>query len=206
MVLRYCAYCGSEGPLTREHIWPKSLRRRLVKANDQKQSRFWLAKIKKVIVAEPTICDVCSVCNNIRLSSLDNYICELFDRFFIHIPQRYEHVTFDYDYHRLKRWLLKISFNSARIESSRDAFVFAPLLPYILGNSESVGRAVLLYVQLSYPGNVPEEFLSDSDQRPQMFLPTMNRIGHMWFDLGPAGRKLLRAIHLRAFLFLSCFL
>lgn len=189
MVVRCCAYCGAEGPLTREHLWPASLRRRLIKANEQ--SSVWLAKINKEFAADPTIRDVCSVCNNIRLSSLDNYISELFDQSFIHIPQRYEHVIFDYDYHRLKRWLLKICFNSARISSSKDLFVFPPLLSYILGNSESVGRSVLLYVQLSYPGYVPEEFLDDSDPRPQMFFPTGNRIGYLWFDLGPAGRRSL---------------
>src|SRR5262249_12994416 len=135
--LKYCAYCGAEGPLTREHLWPESLRRRLKKANNPKQSIVWLAKIDKEFAADPTIRDVCSTCNNIRLSSLDSYICELFDRYFVHIPERYERVTFDYDYHRLKRWLLKICFNSARINSSKDAFVFPPLLPYMLGHSES---------------------------------------------------------------------
>jgi hypothetical protein len=67
--------------------------------------------------------------------------------------------VFDYDYHRLKRWLLKMSFNSARIHAAKDEFVFPPLLPYILGKSESLGRSVQLYVQLSYPGEIPEGLL-----------------------------------------------
>jgi hypothetical protein len=53
------------------------------------------------------------------LSQLDGYICALFDRYFIYLCQRHATVRFEYDYHRLKRWLLKMSFNSARVHESR---------------------------------------------------------------------------------------
>jgi hypothetical protein len=97
------------------------------------------------------------------LSQLDAYICELFDRYFIYIYQRHATVRFEYDYHRLKRWLLKMSFNSARVHGSMDLFVYADLLRYIRGESLSAGRSVQLYVQLSCPGEIPREHLRDPE-------------------------------------------
>ena len=200
-----CAYCGSRDPLTREHLWPKALHRRIIEASEEKQNRFWLAKIKKEIPSEPTIRDVCALCNNVRLSVLDAYICEAFDRFFVHKHERHEEVEFEYDYHLLKRWLLKICFNSARIHSAKDGMVFPPLLPYILGTSELVGRSVQLYVQLTYPAPIPEELLDPCDPRPSIFYPTVNRVGNLWFHREGIGRKMLRAVHLQGFSFYLAF-
>jgi 5-methylcytosine-specific restriction endonuclease McrA len=70
---RQCAYCGSEGNLTREHLWPTSLHKRLSATNDVTQSLFWLRRINAEIEGEPTIRDVCSACNNGPLSNLDAY-------------------------------------------------------------------------------------------------------------------------------------
>jgi hypothetical protein len=88
-----------------------------------------------------------------------------------------------------------------------DEMVFRPLLPYILGTSESVGRSVQLYVQLAYPAPIPEELLEPSDPRPCIFYPDMNRVGNLWFNIDGIGRKMLRTVHLQAFSFyLSFFL
>lgn len=200
-----CAYCGSMAPLTREHLWPAALHRRLIDVSNEKRNRFWLAKIMKEIPSEPTVRDVCAQCNNTVLSSLDEYICQLFDRSFVHIPDRHERVTFDYDYHRLKRWLLKMCFNSARIHNSIDVIAFPPLLPYIVGSSNSLGRAVQLFAQLSYPAEIPEEYVDTDDERPTIYYPTMNRVGNAWFAAPGIGRKMLRAVHLQSFSFYLAF-
>ncbi len=160
---RQCAYCGSSGPLTREHLWPASLHRRLMESNNDPKGLFWLRRANAEIESEPKLRDVCQGCNNGVLSQLDAYVCELFDRSFIHIHQRHAIVRFEYDYHRLKRWLLKMSFNSARVHTSMDLFVYQDLLPYIHGQSLSAGQSVQLYVQLSYPGKVPPENLRDPE-------------------------------------------
>jgi hypothetical protein len=204
MSARNCAYCGSEAGSTREHLWPKGLHLRLVRANNAEEL-FWLARIGQEIKGQPTIKDVCAACNNGTLSELDNYMCELFDRYFIHILKRHQKIRFQHDYHRLKRWLLKISFNSARIHNSIDCFVYPPLLPYISGKSEDAGRSVQLYAQLSYPGEVPESELAEDALRPLIFQPTMNRVGHMWFTAHGVGKKLLRAVHLRSYSFYLAF-
>jgi hypothetical protein len=202
---RTCAYCGTSERPTREHLWPASLHRRLVKFANKAESRFWLQKIEKEIPKEPTVRDVCSDCNNGELAVLDGYICQLFDRSFAHVHKRYEKVVFEYDYHRLKRWLLKMCFNSARIHSAIDEIVLPPLLPYIMGKSESVGRSVQLYVQLSYPAEIPESLLDPEDLRPMMHYPTLNRCGNLWFNVEGVGKKMLRAVHLQSFSFYLAF-
>lgn len=197
---RKCAYCGSSGPLTREHLWPTSLHARLVDANEQTSNCFWLRRIDKEIEAEPTLRDVCAKCNNGFLSALDGYVCGLFDRYFIQQIDRYSTVEFEFDYHLLKRWLLKVCFNSARIHASRDCFVFDPLLPYIRGDSLEVGRSVQLYAQLTHPS-----VRKDENGQEFLFHPEDHRVGHVWFDVPGVGRKLLRAVHLRAFSFYLAF-
>jgi hypothetical protein len=106
--------------MTREHLWPASLHRRLIEANGQvTKNVFWLARLQREIPNEPQIKDVCAECNNVILSKLDAYICSLFDSTLAHVPRRNDRVCLAYDYHLLKRWLLKMSFNSARIHNSR---------------------------------------------------------------------------------------
>lgn len=149
--------------------------------------------------------DVCAKCNNEILSALDIYICELFDRSFANILKRHEPVEFEYDYHRLKRWLLKICFNSARIHSSADTIVFPPLLPYVRGESDAVGRSVQLFCQLSYPAQVPDEFLEPEAARPVIIYPDIHRVGHAWFAPDGIGKKMLRAVQLRSYSFYLAF-
>jgi hypothetical protein len=193
--------------MTREHLWPAALHSRLLAANKQSVSKFWLARLQKEIPNEPQLRDVCDYCNNVVLSELDAYICRLFDVCLIRIPSRYDRVSFTYDYHLLKRWLLKLCFNSARIHKSRDLFALEAVLLYIMGRANSLGRSVQLFVQLSYPEEVPEEDLRGESliERPVLFVPAMNRAGHTFFQVPGVGRKLLRAVHLRSFTFFLAF-
>jgi len=93
------------------------------------------------------------------------------------------------------------------VNSSRDLFVFEPLLPYIMGKDIKVGRSVLLFLQLSYPGEIPEDMLTDEapKYRPVFFRPTANRVGHLLFRTYGIGQKLLRSVHLRSFTFYLAF-
>lgn len=202
-----CAYCKQPGTMTREHVWPASLHRRLLEANEQEGNLFWLARLKKVIESEPKIRDVCASCNNGVLSDLDAYICSLFDAHFVNIPARHEMVRFTFDYHLLKRWLLKLCYNSARIHTSLDLFAFETLLPYINGVDEKLSHSVQLFLQLDYPGEVLEKSLAPSATQGarSFFRPLSNRVGHMFFRAQGVGQKLLRAVHLRAFTFYLAF-
>jgi hypothetical protein len=110
---RICAYCRKAAPLTREHIWPGGIIARAKIINTS-----YLGKLEKFIDTELTIRDVCAECNNGPLSTLDSYVCDLFDAQFSRPPVRRQARTFIYDYETLLRWLLKISFNTARANES----------------------------------------------------------------------------------------
>jgi len=204
---KICAYCKLPEILTREHLWPAALHRRLMDANQQSESAFWLSRLQKDIPNEPQIRDVCAQCNNGVLSGLDSYICTLFDLSFAHLPVFNERILFEFDYHLLKRWLLKMSFNSARIHKSNDLFAIEALLPYILGEDLRLGGSARLYVQLSHPQEVPTTELSEQDvaQKRFIFKPTGHRAGHLFFRVPGVGQKLLRHVHLRAFGFFIAF-
>lgn len=207
MTQSVCAYCKSPETLTREHLWPASLHSRLATANQQTLKAFWLARLQREIPSEPQIRDVCARCNNVVLSELDAYVCQLFDSTLMRILDRNEPVVFEYDYHLLKRWLLKMCFNSARIHNSRDLYALEAVLPYMLGKSIALGNSVQLFVQLAYPEEIPEGDLSADapSGRPHYFKPTMHRVGHIFFRVPDVGQKLLRAVHLRSFSFFLAF-
>jgi hypothetical protein len=105
---KQCAYCGNQSKLTREHIWPSGFLRR-----DEFGVKF-SARANKTFKGDLTIADVCADCNNGPLSVLDRHACELYDRRFAKLVEASTVVTFTYDYGLLMRWLLKLSYNSAR--------------------------------------------------------------------------------------------
>ena len=202
-----CAFCEkSDAPLTKEHLWPTSLHRRRV-AVDQEQWQMWTGKVCKDLPTEFTIKDVCARCNNGFMSELDAYICELFERYFARVLERGEKVSFEFDYHRLKRWLLKMSYKSARLNSANDAgFVFPPLLRYIRGEADADGRSVQVFVELTPPGSVPVEHAPlDATPEQRIVRPTSHRAGRLLFRTPDGRKKLLRTVHLRSYLFLLAF-
>jgi hypothetical protein len=202
---RRCAYCGRARTLTREHLWPGALHARVAAAWGTKSYKnFWLARLQKEISSEPVIKDVCAECNNGPLSRLDGYICELFDRYFLTIPNKGDSVLFKYDFHPLTRWLLKMSYNSSRMNDGIDQFVFVPLRNYILGHSMENWESVRVFLELAYPARIPRGDLSDDFSEATLFYPEANRMGHQWFKCA-LGEKLLRTVHLRAFSFSVAF-
>ncbi|MBN8467403.1 hypothetical protein JYJ95_12845 [Corallococcus exiguus] len=95
--------------MTREHIWPKVL---IERAEDD----LWAYQPEKAIFykGEPTIKDVCSECNNKKLSQLDAYLAGLYDSHLHRVVMPGEAAQFAYDYAKLVRTLFKISYNSGR--------------------------------------------------------------------------------------------
>lgn len=110
-----CAFCFQYNKLTREHVWPKGILKRLLTYN----ARFF-GKTGKVIDRDHLIKDVCSKCNNGVLSELDEYGCLLFDRYFNSIAEPESQIRMEYDYDKLARWLAKIAYNTARSSSNRN--------------------------------------------------------------------------------------
>ena len=144
--MKSCAYCGRSCKPTREHLFPSSFHALL----PDLQFNF-SGVTKKVFGGEYQIKDVCRPCNNGPLSALDTYAKELFTRYFGRFVEADETVAFEYDLHRLQRWLLKVSYNTARTD--RDAAyteLFEQFRPYIL-TGESPPTNVLLYLWLIKP-------------------------------------------------------
>lgn len=202
-----CAYCKEEKALTKEHLWPTSLHARLYAANEQNENHFWLARLQRTIPNEPQIKDVCAYCNNVTLSVLDSYICKLFDQSFSNIVKYNEKISFEYDYHLLKRWLLKMSYNSARIHNAHDLQALEGMLPYILGKNDKLGRCIQLFVLLTYPEKVKKHEIDTTIASDEVIIlePTIHRVGHFLFRVPNIGEKILRAVHLRSFSFLLAF-
>src|SRR5882724_13273323 len=67
LTMRRCAYCGSAGPLTKEHICPDFL----IRESPGYRTFVDRARDERVHKSPPTIRDVCGRCNNGALSALD---------------------------------------------------------------------------------------------------------------------------------------
>jgi hypothetical protein len=142
---RVCAYCGEPSRLTREHLIPNSLMDRTPEYDVK-----YLEAAKSFVKGQPTVRDVCSDCNNGALSSLDNYALELYKQYFGNIVEKHAQLVFEYDFHRLVRWLLKVSYNSARTKDEEDATLLALFRGYILGTERMPTRCAV-FMQLLIP-------------------------------------------------------
>ena len=121
-----CAYCGNQGPLTKEHIWPKWLH----ELEDHPLKYNFAAD--KVMPDQQVIRDVCSICNNGPLSRLDDYAKQLYTQYFSKTYKVSRSLRLRYDYGMLSRWLLKIAYNTARASSATDANTLGSFSPYLV--------------------------------------------------------------------------
>ncbi len=139
-----CAYCERESKPTREHLWPNGFIERVPSYN----LRF-SRRANKVFAGDLTIKDVCATCNNEVLGGLDAYACEMFDRYFRDFAVAGTEVLFEYDFDGLLRWLLKMSFNTAR--TLRPDTPLAMLRPYILGGAPFPSELLSLTLDIAPP-------------------------------------------------------
>ena len=130
LLKRKCAYCGKEKKLTKEHIWPKCI----IKRMPELELKFMASK-KVVTTAELVIADVCAECNNVKLSILDNYFCSLYDSHFKNFIEEKKPTKFKYNYELFLRSLLKITYNSSRTKSRIDND-FEKFRDFILNGNE----------------------------------------------------------------------
>lgn len=122
-----CPYCGKFRKRSNEHIFPDWLHR-LIPECDLNYS----ARAGKVHKGAAKVGDVCKVCNNGELSTLDAYVKGLWHDHFSRFVLDGETATLTYDYDLLLRWLLKTCFNSARAERKGVEFIL-PYVPFIMG-------------------------------------------------------------------------
>jgi|SRR5665647_98849 len=148
-LIKNCAYCGAQGNLTREHIFPGSIIKRydekLISINDKSDKAFRSDLVVK---------DVCKTCNNGILSKLDKELLLLYDKY-MHLPiVPGSCAELKFEYHSLLRVLLKISYNSARSSSDgiKATNTLKKFVPYIIGKM-NVDPNVMLRLQIVTSAN-----------------------------------------------------
>ena len=126
--MSFCAYCKSEGRVTKEEVMPLFLsRNRPMYRTVLDHNR---GVVRRGLVT--AVRDVCEECNGIKLSALDNYASRLDREYFTKIPDFRHPVEFRYDFDFLLRWLFKIIYNDDRTRSQ--PYAAARFVPYILGS------------------------------------------------------------------------
>lgn len=137
MSKKKCAYCGKDGKMTKEHVFPNFI-------NDLIKTKMlsFINGVDKAFIDDPEIKDVCSNCNNIILSNLDSYAKNLSEKYFIqHINTK---LIFEYSFNSLLRWILKVIYNGCRAFKSSYSML-KPYVPFILDENKLYPNT-LLYI------------------------------------------------------------
>jgi hypothetical protein len=134
VIVLNCAYCNKPCQQTREHVVPRWYNDTPGDA-ETFSARAPLTHVKGDLIVR----DVCTVCNSGVLASLDGYGKELYERYFATPVYAGDAVTFEYDGDRLLRWLLKLSYNSARAQNA-DVRVLREYRNVMLGGSPVPAR------------------------------------------------------------------
>lgn len=142
-----CAYCKKDKKLTKEHVWPDCFLKKR-----QHIGAHFSVKSEKVHGGDYVVKDVCEDCNNIILSELDKYFCELNGKYFQQSIDPDDGIDFEYDYNLLSRALLKIAYNTSRSGIS-DSTALSSASLYILGESKSLNGLIIL-IELVGPNEI----------------------------------------------------
>jgi len=217
-----CAYCQSEGQLTREHIVPS-----FVYTANPLAKLAYNVKAGKFVRFEAQIRDVCAECNNKLLSKVDSYAKRFCAENRIDVlvtSQNLIHMTYDWSW--LCRFLLKVTFNCLRFRGEGVGY-FEPFSDYARkrgwdANPAAYGVAWLrpfadfILYGVDYPSSLGVKFGVEvtpchrirADERhllPQEFknheyLPPMTiRMG--WEPGIPSRRILVRFVSINNFMF-----
>jgi len=130
-----CVYCDGPGKRTREHVFPDFL----LKAAER-PGVFYSNAAKGYFEADAVVKDTCANCNNNILRALDSYASGLYKKYFARTLVTSRTIRFDFE--RLLRWVLKVTFNAQR------AFDGTPrnlvhLRPYMLGQDARPSSVML---------------------------------------------------------------
>ena len=190
---RTCAFCGSHGRLTREHIWPKGI-------IDRVDYGLRFTGQGKVITGELTIADVCADCNNGPLSALDAYICKLYDQYFHQFHDKGSHVTFQYDWWQLGNWFLKASYNAARASGNKnDVAILSRCTDFIRGVDQRQPD-LAIWADLTEPSYLAEQSESGVYSAKKM-RPAMTRFATITIPDAELDHYTLRMVAINSFYF-----
>lgn len=195
-----CAYCGAICKPTREHVVPRWYNDTPGEA-ETFSARAPVTHLRGDLIVK----DVCSGCNSGPLAALDAYGKELYEQYFERVVYAGETVDFDCDGERLLRWLLKLSYNSARAQNA-DAQLLRELRQVILGTSEFSGR-IRCWVHLVAASYVDSESnlfrpaRREERDYPDTWEPRWFRLGQFRLPASPAFTLVQRSVLINSFAF-----
>lgn len=141
-----CAYCDVDCEPTREHVIPQwYIDLHGIQALETFNGRNPVNHTQGPLLVK----DVCARCNNQILGELDQYGKAVYDKYCHEPIYLGESCHFDVDSVLLKRWLLKLCFNSGRMHGA-DTLILSQYREFILGKMESP-RPFPVYVHLISP-------------------------------------------------------
>lgn len=189
--MKHCAFCNNQDKLTKEHIWPKSIIDKF-----QYDLDTYNPNIDRLIRAEPVIKDVCAECNNVKLSLLDSYISRMYDGYLYKQLNPGDYAYLKYDYEKLLRALLKISYNSSRAYSKTDsAEQLKRLAGFMLDGGYHFGVKLRLLIVTSAHIKVGNEIHKNA------FPVTELRCGELPYDGDLHKRFIIRLVAINSFWF-----
>lgn len=151
--MRICAYCGSDKESTKEHIIPAFLYRHL---KNHGGHEGWNERAGKILRNEAQIKDTCANCNNRLLGNLDAHASKMLQNSGVFTPNFLsDFATLEYDYSLLERWLLKVSFNSARACNNAPN-IFQKHVPYMLGKQKR-SQDIFVFAGIHKPVKLTEQ-------------------------------------------------
>lgn len=139
---KQCAYCGTTGhKITNEHVIPDAIAKTL-------PNRRTFHTVKEVFFdSDARINDTCERCNNVKLGELDNRVATVLKP---HLGMGKWlrdvdfNLTLQIDWQTLARWLLKVSFNSARAIKANDVPALVAQRKFMLGEREAPPKLLIL--------------------------------------------------------------
>ncbi|MEJ8555328.1 hypothetical protein [Tepidibacter sp. Z1-5] len=131
MIIIICAYCKKEKDKTKEHIISDSVLQ-LFPECDLTYDEIR----KKHYKADPIIKDVCSDCNNTKLSYIDEYAKNIISKYFIDEYDASDSLEFEYKYDEFLKVLMKYTYNDLRSHNDDVSIFDKESINFLLDKSQ----------------------------------------------------------------------
>jgi hypothetical protein len=131
-----CAYCGKESKSTREHIISSGV------LDIFPECFLTIDEKRKVIhMADPVVRDVCTECNNHKLSYIDSYAKQFIQQYFIQKYEPDDTIDLKYNYTLLQKMLLKYAFNDLRAQRDDITFFDREIINFLLNEEDTIPKS-----------------------------------------------------------------
>lgn len=155
-----CAYCNEEKDKTKEHIISSAVLKLFPDSfltHDERRGNLY--------EDEPVISDVCSECNNHKLSYIDSYASNIIKKYFVQKYSIEEDVLFEYDYTMLQKMLMKYAFNDLRSIKEDTSFYKPNIINFLLNSddNEPVKHVSILAGLAIEVGGLPSELFGSKE-------------------------------------------